>query len=128
MLKYTKGRENFFAHISISNPTLIGGSGFDMYVTDNGDVVADSDGSGAVYFENADLSGVKTKSDQGDFYEDDNNTYVNAGGLIVTSKSSGESITLSGWNNKDLGITLQDSEDIEVWVKAINNPIQRKAA
>lgn len=95
---------------------LNGGSGFDYYITDSGDSVEDSDGNGAVLFNNTDLSGVKKKLKDSDVYEDDNYTYTQSGGLVVTSKTTGESINISGWSNDALGITLAESKNIEVSV------------
>jgi trimeric autotransporter adhesin len=99
------------------NDYLLGGQGYDYYITDNGDTVEDSDGSGTVIFSGADLTGTKKKIKNSDSYHDRNNTYTKTStGLVVTSKASNESIIIASWNNNDLGIVLQESEDVEVTV------------
>ena len=97
---------------------LDGGSGFDYYIVDGGDSVSDSDGSGTVFFDGNDLSGSKLLVEgSSDVYEDSSFTFTKNGGLTVTSKGTGESITISSWNDGDLGIELIDSDQITVDVQ-----------
>ena len=108
---------------------LDGGSEFDTYVADNGDTLSDSDGAGVVYFKNSDLTGIKTLKDgSSNIYKDkDGFEYQHNGdNLVVTHVSSGESITILEWSKeKNLGIVLQESSDIDV---SIDDADAREAA
>ncbi len=101
--------------------------GFDTYITGDQDTIKDSDGKGLVKFKDIDLTGTKVlKKDSTDVYVDqedkksptpafeykqDDDT------LIVTHIKSGESITILEWSEeKNLGITLQKSDDIDISV------------
>ncbi len=99
---------------------LNGGAGFDTYITDNGDTIEDSDGSGAVYLNNTDISGTKyLKKGTQDTYEDEDGEFTykeSANTLLVTSNGTNETITIENWKNKALGITLQKSDDIDISV------------
>jgi len=61
----------------------------------------------------------KRENQESGEYEDDDFIYGENG--TVTSKSTGESISLSGWENKELGIELVDSDDIEVSITESNS-------
>lgn len=98
--------------------TLKGGDGFDTYIAGNNDFILDSDGKGNVLFDGIDLSGRKKKNKDSGLYEDDDYIYdgnpKGTGTLTVRSKNGSESITISDWENKELGIELVDNSDIEV--------------
>ncbi len=99
--------------------------GFDTYLTGDGDTIQDSDGKGLIKFKDIDLTGTKVLNDGStdvyvdqedkssttpvfEYKKEDNN-------LVVTHLSSGESITILEWSKeKNLGITLQKSEDIDI--------------
>jgi len=61
----------------------------------------------------------KRENQESGEYEDNDFIYGENG--TVTSKSTGESISLSGWENKELGIELVDSDDIEVSITESNS-------
>ena len=68
---------------------------------------ADSDGF--IMFNDKQINGTKTQVDE-NTYEDENFTYTQTeGDLYVVDKNLGEYLTITSFENKDLGITLQNT-------------------
>jgi len=92
--------------------------GFDTYLTGKDDIVQDSDSKGLVNFKNKDLTGTKLlKEGSTDTYEDDEGFEYKRDGdtLVVTDTKSGESISILEWSDeKNLGIKLRESDDIDI--------------
>jgi Ca2+-binding RTX toxin-like protein len=92
--------------------TLMGGTGYDKYRVNDGDLIQDQDGLGSVDFGDTLLSGGKKLA--GNIYLDKKSgTYFYKGGstLIVYRPELNSKITITGWENGRLGITLDDSGD-----------------
>jgi Ca2+-binding RTX toxin-like protein len=98
------------------NDRLIGGNGLDVYAFDGPfgqDVIQDSDGAGVVRVGATQLSGGKASGAAG-VYRGGGFTYArvaNGAGtdLVVTEDGSGNRITISGWQDGQLGITLDET-------------------
>jgi Ca2+-binding RTX toxin-like protein len=117
--------------------TLMGGDGFDTYYVNAGDIITDGeaegvdgDGDGAVYLDGLLLTGGSKEPEEQDCHDegderddgaqnesDDEEAYVGSGGetyewgeggLIVTY--NGSSITITDWQDGDLGITLEEGD------------------
>jgi hypothetical protein len=110
---------------------FLGNGGYDTYITGNGDIVQDSDGKGLVKFHDIDLTGTKTlKKGTTDTYEDDDFIYKkDANGNLIVSKQTStadadpqDSITINNFKDKDLGITLQKTQDIDINVGDASAP------
>ncbi|MDD5160522.1 MAG: calcium-binding protein [Sulfuricurvum sp.] len=101
-----------------ASDTLEGGADFDTYFANNSDVIKDSDGKGLVKFDGIDLTGKKYKNKDTGRYEDDDYIYngdpKTKGTLTVTAKNGSKTITIQEWSNKELGIELSDTRDIDV--------------
>jgi len=114
---------------------LSGGAGSDTYRASDGDTISDSDGKGQVIFDGLLLRGAKRDDEDPDPHDcedpsnlppdtsEDDDRYIGdageeyileGGGLRVIY--NGAEITITGWSDGDLGITLEDEEpDPEEW-------------
>ena len=103
---------------------LYGGGSYDTYIAGMGDTISDDDGSGEVYFEGIHLTGGTKESGQGcedeegeSEYKGNGGTYTLTGGLLLFTDSSGRQVSITGFSNGQLGITLtnnpSDSEECE---------------
>jgi hypothetical protein len=92
------------------NDYMEGGTGFDRYISGNGDTIKDSDGSGRVAFEGGILTGGKTKKGSSGVYEGNGGTYTLSNGTLTFVKESGEILTIQKFTNGDLGIVLGEEK------------------
>jgi Ca2+-binding RTX toxin-like protein len=103
--------------------TLKGGTGDDTYIANDGDTISDSDGQGTVSFSNTTLiKGVWNSETE--TYEGDGGEYSLSGSTLTFTKGS-QSVTIENYDkeNKSLGIELEKSVDIEVYIK-VNNVVE----
>jgi VCBS repeat-containing protein len=88
---------------------LKGGAGFDTYTADAQDIITDSDGNGTVKLNGRILTGGKRKK------SDPPNTYKGVGGEVyrlVGSTLLVNGLTIKNYKRGDLGIRLEEEEDI----------------
>jgi Ca2+-binding RTX toxin-like protein len=89
---------------------LHGGDGFDLYKVDNLDTLMDTDGRGAVYRGNFQLTGgTRKKTDPENTYNGRGDTYV----LDGTTLTINGGLTIEEFENGDLGIFLKTEPDDE---------------
>jgi len=89
--------------------TLKGGDGFDTYITDDGDTVTDSDGSGRVHFGGTVLTGGKKEKGK-DYWKGNGGKYTLSGGGL-TFKKGGKSVTIKGYNKSAASLGIQLDEE-----------------
>ena len=105
--------------------SLNGGAGFDIYFAGSNDIITDEDGAGSITFNNIKLTGgvrPKKEGEDGADNASDNNApyigkkngevYLPSGGNLTVSYNGG-TLTILGWSDGQLGITLTDEEDEE---------------
>ncbi|WP_136620092.1 MULTISPECIES: calcium-binding protein [Mesorhizobium] len=93
---------------------LSGGSGFDRYYVSDGDVVDDSDGSGAVFRGGERFSGGtkdRLAAAGAPYMDGAGNGCVLSGTTLAITFATGGSIAVQNWANGDLGITLSLEKD-----------------
>lgn len=98
------------------NDYLEGGKGFDTYITDNGDIINDSDGKGNVTLSGTTLIGGVWDKDKNAYLSYDKTISYTLSGNRLTVKKGTETITIENYNKeeKSLGITLKENKDIKV--------------
>ncbi|MDN6870642.1 calcium-binding protein [Aeromonas caviae] len=100
-----------------SGDILEGGSGYDTYIVDGGDTIRDMDGKGTILFNGKQLS-FATKGKGESFWKDSaGNIYFLNGDLLQvnvlpgTAGAEANSLVIEGFENRELGIFLDEAED-----------------
>ncbi|WP_338847538.1 putative Ig domain-containing protein [Massilia sp. W12] len=87
---------------------LAGDTGFDTYLSGDGDVLQDSDGAGTVQLGGVTLRGGKREEGKSYYYDKGFDTYYLWSGSTLKVVRGSSAITIKGWGNGQLGITLKE--------------------